>query len=788
MKQKGFTLVELLAVIAIVAVLGTVAVIASVKIYNDNVKKSMIVQENNVAEVSRIYLEDYCLDPLDNTYKCPESYENINETKYICLSDLQDNIRGNYVTKVNYKKKDCKGIITFSKNNDGEYVNSKTYLYCNYSDKNNKYEYVTDETLDTTKYPRCNIYSKSSDDTTTTTTKKIETACTYDGELKQGAEYVNGQYTYRYMQQGKWSDTTDLNWSNMYYQGWGVQLTDKDSADPVTTKLCTSINGKPIVSLANMFFKSNSTSLDLNSFDTSKVTNMSEMFAFSKATIINGLNNFNTENVTRMDAMFRRSNATTIKGLENFNTKKVTNMHYMFAGSYATTLDLSSFDTSNVIYMSGMFQSSSATVIKGLENFNTSKVTSMGVMFAGSKPLTLDLSSFDTSKVTDMIGMFEYCNATTIKGLEKFNTSNVTSMNGMFMGINIDVLNLSNFDTSKVTNMWEMFRDSNVSILDLSSFDTSKVTNMHTMFASTPNLKTIYASNKFVTTNVSNSTSMFADADNLVGGFGTKYNSSYVDKTYARVDNCDLPGYFSDKTAVAGSFATDSWATIISNVKSGKYCRYKLGDTKNVNVGTYGNHAVRIANMSTPSECSESGFSQTACGFVLEFTDSVTNSPMNSGTASTNVGGWNSSLVRTLVNNKIYNALPSDLRSGIINTTVVSGSGKDDSGNFTATDKLYLLSPIEVYALDSGGNAIKTDSSRIKTRQLDYYTSIGVTTSNYSDAIKKNNPSLNFDYWWLRSAYSKDNKCFFMIDSNGDWLVAGSYSDYTGISPAFRIG
>ena len=485
MNKKGFTLVELLAVIAIVSVLGTVAVIASVKIYNDNIKKSMIVQENNVAEVSRTYLEDYCLDPLDDTYKCPESYENNTETKYICLSDLQDNVKGNYVTKVNYKKKDCKGIITFSKNNDGEYVNSKTYLYCNYSDKNNKYEYVTDETLDTTKYPRCNIYSGSSNDTTTTTTKKIETACTYDGELKQGAEYVNGQYTYRYMQQGKWSNTTDLNWGNMYYQGWGVQLTDKGSTDPVTTRLCTSINNEPVVSMTNMFFKSNSISIDLSDFDTSKIINMEYMFSISQAIMLD-LSSFDTSNVTNMLSMFSYSQATTIKGLEKFNTKKVTNMHYMFAGSSATTLDLSSFDTSNVTYMSGMFQGSSATVIKGLENFNTSKVTSMGVMFAGSKPLTLDLSNFDTSKVTNMTGMFEYCDATTIKGLEKFNTSNVTSMDGMFMGANIDVLNLSNFDTSKVTNMREMFKDSSISILDLSSFDTSKVTNMHTMFASTP--------------------------------------------------------------------------------------------------------------------------------------------------------------------------------------------------------------------------------------------------------------------------------------------------------------
>ena len=122
MKKRGFTLVELLAVIAIISILATIGVTAVIKVYNNSVKKTMIVQENNVAEASKSYLEDYCIDPLDNTYKCPNSYENNSEIRYICLSDLQDNEKGNYVSKVNYKNEDCKGIITFSKNDDGEYL------------------------------------------------------------------------------------------------------------------------------------------------------------------------------------------------------------------------------------------------------------------------------------------------------------------------------------------------------------------------------------------------------------------------------------------------------------------------------------------------------------------------------------------------------------------------------------------------------------------------------------------------------------------------------------------
>ena len=76
MNKKGFTLIELLAVIAILGVLATIGVTAVIKIYNDSIKKTMIVQENNVASVSKNYLEDYCFDPLDGSYNCPKSYDN----------------------------------------------------------------------------------------------------------------------------------------------------------------------------------------------------------------------------------------------------------------------------------------------------------------------------------------------------------------------------------------------------------------------------------------------------------------------------------------------------------------------------------------------------------------------------------------------------------------------------------------------------------------------------------------------------------------------------------------
>ena len=235
---------------------------------------------------------------------------------------------------------------------------------------------------------------------------------------------------------------------------------------------------------------------------------------------------------------------------------------------------------------------------------------------------------------------------------------------------------------------------------------------------------------------------------------------------------------------VPTQFEKDSWTAIVANVKANKISQYNVGDTKTIDMGTYGTHTLRIANTSTPSECSTSGFSQTACGFVLEFADIIAEHKMND--TDTNVGGWPSTSMRTFVNNDIYNAIPSEIKNAIIDITVVSGHGSTSGEeNFTSTDKLYLLAPGEVWSDWKTSRGASYDTAKDLTRTLDYYTSIGVTTSNYSGAIKKNGTSASG--WWLRAAYSKTTTYFFSVYDNGDWRA--SYADSTlGVAPAFRLG
>ena len=222
------------------------------------------------------------------------------------------------------------------------------------------------------------------------------------------------------------------------------------------------------------------------------------------------------------------------------------------------------------------------------------------------------------------------------------------------------------------------------------------------------------------------------------------------------------------------SFESDSWATIAANVKSGNTSKYNVGDTKEVDLGELGTHTVRIANK---SECTNGETSETACGFVVEFADIITQQKFNS--SMTNVGGWKDSEIRTYINSTIYNALPIELQNVITTTKVISGHGSTSGEtNFETQDKLYLLNAQEVW------NGNNSDTSVGTSKQLDYYKNQGVTIDNYAGAKKQYNGSNSA--WWLRSANSNYTADFLCVRYVGDWSLNIARSS-GGVSPAFRI-
>ena len=191
----------------------------------------------------------------------------------------------------------------------------------------------------------------------------------------------------------------------------------------------------------------------------------------------------------------------------------VTSYSNIFHGSRVETLNVSKFDTSKVTDMSSMFNYINASEIKGLENFDTSNVTDMSYMFYGTFLIeTLDLSNFDTSNVTDMQYMLSRCGANSLD-LSNFDTSKVTNMDYMFEDSSAtEIKGLNKFDTSNVTSMDSMFKSNYANKIDVSSFDTSNVTNMHSMFSGTAATEIIGYEN-FNTSKVINIGSMFTGVE-----------------------------------------------------------------------------------------------------------------------------------------------------------------------------------------------------------------------------------------------------------------------------------
>ena len=274
-KKRGFTLVELLAVIVILAVILVIAV-----------PRIMSV------------IKDAKLGSIESTAKLIASTaESSYESKKALGLDVGD-LKCTDVASLSNDYGTCK--ITFDDSGVATVViNGK---------KGGKFD---------------NLACQGTKDNMTCTEGEISTSrkCTTTDTLVDNLKFVDGQYTYTY---------------SSYYKGWMVVLTNKSSTDPVTTELCGMINDKPIVSMSYMFMYSKATNLDLSSFDTSNVTSMSWMFHDSAATEIKGLENFNTSKVTNMSYMFSQSKVTTLN-LSRFDTSNVTNMNSMFSSSKATT-------------------------------------------------------------------------------------------------------------------------------------------------------------------------------------------------------------------------------------------------------------------------------------------------------------------------------------------------------------------------------------------------------------------------------------------------------------------
>lgn len=139
----------------------------------------------------------------------------------------------------------------------------------------------------------------------------------------------------------------------------------------------------------------------------------------------------------------------------------------------------------------------------------------------------------------------------------------------------------------------------------------------------------------------------------------------------------------------------------------------------------------------------------------------------------TNVGGWTSCARRTWCNNVFFGALPNTTQSMIKNVDKKTSAGNQSSTINTDSDKVFLLSEIEIF----GTTSYSASGEGSKYPYFD-------TASNIYK--KPSEDTYNSAFWWERSPYVSDSERFCFVNRGGG-ASRNAASNAYGLAPAFCL-
>lgn len=219
---------------------------------------------------------------------------------------------------------------------------------------------------------------------------------------------------------------------------------------------------------------------------------------------------------------------------------------------------------------------------------------------------------------------------------------------------------------------------------------------------------------------------------------------------------------------VGATLEATSWDNIAAVSKFGQAPNYwKVGDKKNITVNGV-TYAAQIIGFDHDTLTTADG-SRTKAGITFQLVDCLKTTYSMNG-SNTNVNGWRGSTMRTSTMATLLNQLSSDLKSVLKFVNKVTSKGNNQSGLETTSDKLFLLSEIEVFGATQYSYAGEG-------KQYEYYTAGNST-------IKKVNGSAN--YWWERSPRSGNTGGFCFVSNNG-YAYNGNASNSFGVSFGFCV-
>lgn len=621
MNKKGFTLAELLAVIAILALLIILVLPNIVSLFNESKMNSF---KNELKQIYNEAQQEWVSDSMLRRHE--KAYAR--ETNSNCTNTL--NLLGrqevNYYIKLNKQGKVVEFYAedgTYQYSYEGEGLDIKDITTVSQISKVTDGKYVQiacdNAILDIIVNPDSYLMTATINSSTSayflrTTVRKFQIekvifTNSLDGHTPNGTDCWD-------VSVGETGDTlawrTDTNNNGKYEitigANGGVTLSSGSYLFYYLTNLI-SVEGTEYLdtskatNLMAMFWHcENLPSIDISHFDTSNATGMSYFVADClKLTTITGIGNlntskvmymndffynckelltldlskWNTSNVTSMARMFQNCSKLTTLNVSGWNTSKVTTMHYMFGSlKKVSELAISDWDTSSLTDMYRVFWDCDEITSLDLSGWDTSKVTNTSIMFRNNTSLlTLNISGWDTSNVTNMSQMFTHCEKITTIDVSGWDTSKVTNMSGLFSGCySLTSLNLSHFDTSKATSMGSMFSGCKaLTSLDLSNFNTSNVTTMASMFFNCKGLTSLNIKN-FNTSKVTEMWKTFAGCNNLTSLDLSGWDVSklaYISEMFAsctRLETLDLTGWVTTDLVVGSTYDAFSYCPNLTTI------------------------------------------------------------------------------------------------------------------------------------------------------------------------------------------------------------------------------
>lgn len=124
MNKKGFTLIEILAVIAVIGILLLLIVPNVKKILGQSIDKTMRLQENELKEAGLLYLEDYCKNPIGRNRCTLTRNSDYTYSGQIPLTTLTSDVEGNgsYIDNIFLEGKECTGCVVINSNKATAYI------------------------------------------------------------------------------------------------------------------------------------------------------------------------------------------------------------------------------------------------------------------------------------------------------------------------------------------------------------------------------------------------------------------------------------------------------------------------------------------------------------------------------------------------------------------------------------------------------------------------------------------------------------------------------------------